>query len=237
MAGSQFQTQAQQNAMQQYLAATQGLSELDQARNFQQAQLSQQAAMQNQALGLQTQQYNSQAAFDAAKLNEMMRAQEFDQYMTNQYNRQALGANYYNTMLTGQNAALQIQQQRAAAAEQAKTQQQTAMIGAGAMLGGAAIAAFSDRRGKKNIKVNNETQAFLNALTDNEYEYKDATLPGTKAGKQYGPMAQDLEKTAMGKTAVIEAPQGKMVDTSRALLLALSGLANINQRLNSLESK
>lgn len=235
LAGSQFETDARQNAMNQYLGAVQGLNQFDQERAMQNAAFAQQAALQNQQLGLQTQQFNVQQQFDVAKLNEMMRAQEFEQYMTNQYNRKALASNIYGTVLTGQNTASQLQQQQQIANKQAEVQRQGAAIGAGATVGGALIAAMSDKNQKKNIKQNDETVAFLNALSDNSYEYKDTSLPGTKEGRQYGPMAQDLEKTSMGKTAVIESPNGKMVDTSRAMLLALSGLSNINARLNKLE--
>jgi hypothetical protein len=241
LAGSQFQTQAQQNAMNQYLNAQQNYAGMEQDRAMQNAQFAQQTGLQNQQLGLQTQQFNIQNQYDVAKMNELMKAQEFEQYMTNQYNRQALGANYYNTILTGQNAALSLQQQRAIAAEQAAGQRDASnkqMIGAG--IGAAAVigaAALSDKRAKKNIKDNNETVAFLNALTDNSYDYKQPNAVGAAQGRQYGPMAQDLEKTNMGKTAVIEADGGKMIDTNRAMLLALSGLSNINARLNMLEGK
>ncbi len=173
----------------------------------------------------------------------MMRAQEFEQYMTNQYNRQALGANYYNTILTGQNAGAQLQQQRNIAAEQAASQKSAenkqlaaAGLGAAATVGAAwMMSGKSDKNSKKNIKENNETMAFLNALTDNSYEYKEPDSVGAAHGRQYGPMAQDLEKTNMGKSAVIETKEGKMVDTTRAMFLALSGLSNINARLNKLE--
>lgn len=107
--------------------------------------------------------------------------------------------------------------------------------GAGAAGAGAAVA--SDSRGKTDIKANKETQAFLNALTDNEYRYKDTSKPGTAKGTHYGPMAQDLAKTKMGRTVVIDGPDGMMVDSSRGFLLALSGLANINKRLAALEGK
>ena len=108
---------------------------------------------------------------------------------------------------------------------------------AGAGAAGAGAAAASDRRGKTDIKPNKETQAFLSALTDNSYKYKDTSKPGTAEGTQYGPMAQDLAKTKMGRTAVIETPDGMMVDSARGFLLALSGLANINQRLSKLEAR
>lgn len=234
LAGSQFQTQAQQNALGQYLSAQQNYAGMEQDRAMQNAQFAQQSALQNQQLGLQTQQFNVQQQYDVAKMNEMMRAQEFEQYMTNQYNRQALASQMQGTVLTGQNAAAQIQAQREQAYQQQQTQRESAYIGAGSTILGGVIAS-SDKNQKKNIKDNNETIAFLNALTDNSYEYKDTSLPGTKKGRQYGPMAQDLEKTDMGKSAVIETKNGKVVDTTRAMLLALSGLSNINARLNKLE--
>lgn len=235
LAGSQFQTQAQQNALAQYLGARESYAAMQQERLAQNAQLQQQANLQNQQLNMQTRQFNVQNVQDIQRLNEAMRAQEFEQYMTNQYNRQALASQLQGTVLTGQNAAAQLQAQRQMAYEQRQQQKESAYVGAGSTLAAASIAAFSDQKQKKNIKQNNETLSFLNALTDNSYEYKDTSLPGTKPGRQYGPMAQDLAKTKMGKSAIIETDQGMMVDTTRAMLLALSGLSNINARLNKLE--
>jgi hypothetical protein len=41
----------------------------------------------------------------------------------------------------------------------------------------------------------------------------------------------------MGRTSVIDGPDGMMVDSARGFLLALSGLANINERLQKLEKR
>jgi hypothetical protein len=185
-----------------------------------QAQLQQQAALANQESMLKAGMFNTQAGLEAQQL------QQAGQLGYGQLASGLMGAagsvygNIYNTEQARQNQIAQ-----------ARSGLLGGIISGGATAGAAVL---SDRNMKKDIKVNKETQAFLNALTDNEYSYKDTTQAGTAPGRQYGPMAQDLAKTKMGKTAVIDGPDGMMVDSSRGFLLALSGLANINQRLNKL---
>jgi hypothetical protein len=215
--------EAKQAAINAYLSGSGQLLQSGTQLTAAQAQLQQQAALANQEAMLKAGMFNTQAGLEAQQL------QQAGQLGFGGLGINALGAQFgaYNSLYGGQQAA----EARDAAFKQALM---GGLIGAGGTLGAAGIAA-SDRNMKKDIKVNKETRAFLNALTDNEYSYKDTRQAGTAPGKQYGPMAQDLEKTAMGKTAVIQGPDGKMVDSSRGFLLALSGLANLNQRLAKLE--
>jgi hypothetical protein len=111
------------------------------------------------------------------------------------------------------------------------------LLGGVMSAGGAIAASGSDKRIKKDIEPNDSTTEFLAALTDNKYKYKDTSMRGTKEGVQYGPMAQDLVKTEMGKTAVVDMGGYMGVDPSRAVLLALSGLSNLHNRLEKLEAK
>jgi hypothetical protein len=61
------------------------------------------------------------------------------------------------------------------------------------------------------------------------YEYKDPARFG--AGRFYGPMAQDLERTPAGASIVKQAPDGtKMVDTSRGALLALGAVSDLQRQ-------
>lgn len=212
--------EAKQAAINAYLSGSGQLLQSGTQLTAAQAQLQQQAALANQESMLKAGMFNTQAGLEAQQL------QQAGQLGYGQLASGLMGAagsvygNIYNTEQARQN---QIAQAR------------SGLLG-GIISGGATAGAaiLSDRNMKKDIKVNKETQAFLNALTDNEYSYKDTTQAGTAPGKQYGPMAQDLAKTKMGKTAVIDGPDGMMVDSSRGFLLALSGLANINKRLNKL---
>lgn len=108
------------------------------------------------------------------------------------------------------------------------------VIGAGGAVGAAAL---SDERAKTDISANDATGEFLAALTDNKYKYKDPSMKGAAEGEQFGPMAQDLAKTKMGRTAIVDMGGYMGVDPSRAVLLALSGLSNIHGRLEKLEGK
>ena len=247
LAASQFQDQAKQAALNAYLQGSQNLYGMDQAQAIQQAQLAQQAALANQAAGnqagmfsvankLAADQFNAQQDMQAQQLNNQFGQQSLNSYLAALQGFGGLGASLLGSALGGQQGLTALEQQRQNAITEARSKMLGGGMQGGAALGAAAIAA-SDKNMKKNIKPNKETQAFLNALSDNEYEYKDPSLPGTQSGKNYGPMAQDLEKTAMGKTAVRETANGKYVDSARGFLLALSGLANLNQRLSALEAK
>lgn len=124
-------------------------------------------------------------------------------------------------------------------------QQQSQMLGgilsAGAQLGAAALnpaAAVSDEEQKKNIKpASKEVNSFLDKLSAREYEYKDASLPGTAEGRRVGIMAQDLEKSTLGKTLVKQTENGKMVDTVQGFGAVLAAQAELNRRLKKIEKK
>jgi hypothetical protein len=48
-------------------------------------------------------------------------------------------------------------------------------------------------------------------------------------------MAQDAEKSALGRSFVVDTPHGKMIDGRKALGAALASIANLHQRLLGLE--
>lgn len=107
----------------------------------------------------------------------------------------------------------------------------------GGFIGGAgSILAASDENLKKNIKpAGKEVQSFLDALEAHKYSYKDPAKDGE--GEYVSPMAQDLEKTPMGDSMVIDTPRGKMVDYGRGFGAVLAAQAELNKRLKSLEKK
>jgi len=70
------------------------------------------------------------------------------------------------------------------------------------------------------------------------YEYKDPHAPGAAPGRQIGPMAQDLEKTPAGASAVKTGPDGKkMVDASRLSLVNAAATGEAQRRLDALEAR
>lgn len=92
----------------------------------------------------------------------------------------------------------------------------------------------SDINLKEDIKDGDaKLDDFLNKLTAYEYEYKDPEKHG--AGKRISPMAQDLEKSELGKQMVIDTPEGKLVDYGKGLGTIVAALAHLNEKLEELK--
>lgn len=114
-------------------------------------------------------------------------------------------------------------------------QQQAGLLGAGATIGAAAL--MSDINQKTNIKDSSkEIGKFLKAISGKSYDYKDSSMPGTTEGKRYGIIAQDLEKSDMGKSLVKDTIHGKMVDVPQSVGALLAAVSHLNKRLDKLES-
>jgi hypothetical protein len=108
---------------------------------------------------------------------------------------------------------------------------------------------MSDRTGKKALQdasyedVAKEfyqryqgAESMMDALKAKTYRYKDPSEPGAAPGRQVGVMAQDLEKSQMGRDLVFEGPRGKkMVDFPSAGPAFAAGLANLNERQGRIE--
>jgi hypothetical protein len=99
--------------------------------------------------------------------------------------------------------------------------------------GATAALAASDKNAKTNVSnADGKMKGFLDALTAYEYKYKD---PRHGEGKFVSPMAQDLEKTEIGKQAVIDTPEGKMVDYGKLGGAMLASQSMLNDRISDLE--
>lgn len=142
--------------------------------------------------------------------------------------------------------------QSAMANQQADTQKSGAQTSMVSSLGGAMVAASagkpppdqkapaqspSDRDVKENIKplknASGEIGKFLSTLKPSQYNYKDS-FNGT--GEKVGVMAQDLEKSKVGRTLVDQAPDGtKMVDTNKAIGALLAGMADLNKKVEKMK--
>jgi endosialidase-like protein len=92
-----------------------------------------------------------------------------------------------------------------------------------------AIPVVSDERQKTHV------DRFLDNVEPVSYEYKNPEIDGH--GRQYGIIAQDLEKSPMGRSMVIETPRGLMVDTRKAALGGLAALADHQRRIEELEAR
>ena len=100
-------------------------------------------------------------------------------------------------------------------------------------LGAAAIMA-SDENMKKNIKSADEGKLkdFIDKLKAYQYEYKDEKHG---EGEHSSVMAQDLEKSDLGSTAVIETPEGKMVDYGKLMAPMLAHHKVLSDKVSDLE--
>lgn len=109
-----------------------------------------------------------------------------------------------------------------------------AMIGAG---GSAMTMGASDERLKTNIKDGDKKlKSFYEALGTHSYKYRNPKLPGCGDGEYVSVMAQELEKTELGKHMVVEAEHGKMVDYAKGLGTMLAGQASLHKRLEKIEA-
>lgn len=132
-------------------------------------------------------------------------------------------------------------QEEAMARNYAQNQQQNTMTGVGAGLTAlgtvAGIAAsMSDERVKTNIGSGAKSlDQFLSSINAHEYEYKEPGKPLRGEGKFVSPMAQELERTELGKSMVKDTPDGKVVDYGKGLGMYLAALADQHKRIKKLE--
>ncbi len=91
----------------------------------------------------------------------------------------------------------------------------------------------SDERLKTDIEDGDQRTAdFLDSLSAKHYRYKDEKFG---AGPRVGIMAQDAEKSELGRFLVMNTPEGKMLDTNKVLSAALASVAHLNKRVKNLE--
>ena len=109
---------------------------------------------------------------------------------------------------------------------------------------GAAAYAASDESLKENMNQTEKSGSemvgeFLDALKSYTYNYKDKENNGQKnpEGKVTSVMAQDLEKSKLGKQMVVDGPDGKMVDYGQGMAPLFAAIAELNQRTKKLEKK
>lgn len=94
---------------------------------------------------------------------------------------------------------------------------------------------FSDENVKENIKpAEDKIQEFLNNIHAHSYEYKNK---GDGPGTYTSPTAQELQKTELGKQAVIETPRGLMVDYGRLGGVNLAAAAVVHREQQKLQKQ
>lgn len=99
-------------------------------------------------------------------------------------------------------------------------------------------AGMSDEREKEDVKpADKQVKLFLDSLKAHEYKYKNPLAKGAAPGEHVSVMAQELEKSKLGKKMVEKDSESgnKMVDYGSGLPVMLAALASINKRQNELE--
>lgn len=236
----------------------------DNARKLQQAQMAQQAAMKNLETYTQVQLANANAyntrATNQAQLDQG--AQTTNVNATNTRNitdaNNAKDVDLANQKATLdarsaddardnslRNASLTLSGQ-ALEAEKAKIQAQWEMAKAEAAFRGGVLSTLgetagtiaSDRRIKKSIADGeSDIRGFLDALggKGKTWRYKDQEDPRGGKGQRWGQMAQDIERTPVGRSLVSEDVDGvKVIDARAAVGVMLAALAQQNARINKL---
>jgi len=96
-------------------------------------------------------------------------------------------------------------------------------------------AGFSDRRLKKDIKDGSaDADDFIRSMKAYSYRYKDDKFG---KGDRVGFMAQDLEKSKAGRSAVIETPHGKAFDAAALSGANTAAIARLGERLAKVEGR
>ena len=96
----------------------------------------------------------------------------------------------------------------------------------------------SDEETKQNMSsADDDIRSFLEALHPTKYDYKDEYADGSSPN--FGVIAQDLQKTDIGRDMVSEGDNGKLqVDYGpRTVEALLSIVASLGQRIEELERK
>ena len=141
--------------------------------------------------------------------------------------------------------------QRGVALQSAQTNQQADQLSQarrsdflGRLAGAAGTAVASDVSLKENINQSEKSgtemvKEFLNALESYTYNYKDSENNGKKnpEGKVTSVMAQDLEKSKLGKQMVQDGPEGKMVDYGQGMAPLFAAIAELDKRTKKIEKK
>jgi Chaperone of endosialidase len=96
---------------------------------------------------------------------------------------------------------------------------------------------LSDERAKTSVEDDPEQmQDFLDRLHAHSYRYKDPDAPGAGHGRYVSPMAQELEKTELGRNFVHEDAGGsKYIDYGKLAGTQLAATAMMHERVSALE--
>lgn len=245
LAEAQLKAASDRNLAQQVAAAASG-------RGGNQAAIQRQLARQQQASGQQVAQDAAQARIQeqVAARNQLGSAiaqqQNAGLTQTSDARQQRLSGQIAGAQSSQALEQLKLQRAGQAAQLQAAVPADKSWLqGALGTLGDVATfgaTAFSDKKLKKDIKDGDKSTAeFLDAISAKTFKFKDGkqALPGAEKGgkEQLGILAQDLEKSKLGKNMVQDTDMGKMIDMAQGFGAVLAAQANLNKRLSEIEKK
>jgi hypothetical protein len=106
-------------------------------------------------------------------------------------------------------------------------------------MAGTVIGAASDERVKKGIKsAEKPIKEMFDSLSPKSYRYKDSFAGDAQGGndRYVSVMAQDLEKTKLGRSFVTHRDDGtRIVDYGKGLGVMLAGQAHLHKKMNKIE--
>jgi len=131
-----------------------------------------------------------------------------------------------------------IQDERSQAATQQSGQDAMGTLGTGLMAAGGIIGSDERAKDKGGDAGNPDVDDFLEKTKAYWWRYKRGERWDDGGRQHIGPMAQDLQRTKVGRTMVVEDPRTGMlgVDTGQAYGAMLAGLTHLNDRIDSIES-
>lgn len=160
---------------------------------------------------------------------------------------------YYQTLTSANASKYGIDEQSKIARREQNLGIWEKLLGAGANVG-TAVALSSDERnkqpededdeflhrhltGKKKMQEQGDKSArnFMDTLKPQAFEYKPGTGPDDGGKPHLGIMAQNLEKTKEGAGAVMDSPEGKIIDTAQLTGMLAATIGDLHQRLTRLE--
>jgi len=172
----------------------------------------------------------------AAGDSAMLRAQE----MQSAQEAYAQDLNRQQTALQNREATkagISSQTQQLQAGANLNKQQQTKKLFTSGMDMASNFMGGSDENIKKNVKnvSSKDLEDFAEKLNAKKFNYKQPNGELYQDGEVTGVMAQDLEKSKIGKTMVVDSDEGKMVDFKRAVPVTMAAISDIMKRIKKIE--
>jgi len=239
LAEAQLRSATDRSLSQQLAAAASGRG-VDASATARQLARQQQAA--NQQAAQQAAQARIQEGQQANALLASTLGTEGGQALQQAQNGISSGANIAQQQASNLQALEQLKFQKAAAQanlDAAKPKKKGffgKLAGIAGNVGRAALALKSDEDQKKAIKnASKPTDEFLNAIKTKSFKYKEPKKANDDGRTNFGVMAQDIEKSEMGRSFVEDTPEGKMLNINKGFGAVLAAQARLNERLNKLD--